>query len=303
VIEFVSSPGPFKTRFRRAVAKLMYRNIDLFLNRESVSTELLKQLGIKKPILNTACPALLLEPAPPERGKEILLNEGVDITSRPLVGITLSGYNLSQRTWGKREGFKGIELFLPTLKWLLDELKANVILLPHVYRANPYVNEYELINGPGHDILLTLFRMVDGERYSGKIRLIEGKFATSEAKAVIGQCDMFLAGRLHAGAAALSQGVPTVLFAYGHKHRGFARLFGQEKFAYSGNDSEELLSLVKEVWQDRTEIKKTLQQKMPRVSDLVHLNFEIVKEITALSESERNHLPVEMIGTWIQRSQ
>jgi colanic acid/amylovoran biosynthesis protein len=303
VIEFVSSPGPFNTWFRRAVAKLMYENIDLFLNREELSSELLKQLGVKKPILTTACPAFLLIPDSPERGKEIMAQEGVDVNSKPLIGLTLAGYNLSQRSWRKPKSFEDLKAFIPTLRWLLDDLKATVVLLPHVYRTNPYVNEYELVNGPDHDILLNLFRMVNGENYEGKLRLVEGKYTASEVKSLIGQFDMLISGRLHAGVAALSQGIPTVLLAYGHKHRGFARLVGQEKYAYSGKDSKKLLSLVKEAWQNRSEIKKTIQEKMPRVSELVRLNFEIIKEMASLDKGSRGQIPQEVLDSWIERSE
>jgi len=73
VIEYASSTGPFNTWFARAISKFMYNKISVFTNREPISSELLKQIGIKKPIVNTACPAFLLEPATGERAKEILV--------------------------------------------------------------------------------------------------------------------------------------------------------------------------------------------------------------------------------------
>ena len=301
VIEFVSSPGPFRTGFRRAVAKLMYRSVYLFLNREPVSSDLLRQIKVRKPILTTACPAFLLEPASADRAKEIMLGEGVDVTSRPLVGITLSGYNLTQRTWAKRQGFAGLDLFEPMLRWLLDDLNATVILLPHVYRLNPYVNEYEFINGPDHDILLNLYRLVDGADYGGRLRIIEGKYTPSEAKAAIGQCDMFISGRLHAGVAALSQGVPTVLVAYGHKHRGFARLVGQEKYAYQGRDPAELKALVTQAWAEREESTAVIKQRMQGVRDRVHLNFEVVSRIADFHRDGVIHIPQELLDDWAKR--
>lgn len=301
VVEFVSSPGPFKTWFRRTTAKIMYRNVDLFLNREPVSSALLREIGIRKPVLTTACPAFLLEPAPPERAKEILSAEGVGIQSRPLVGITLSGYNLHQRTWAKRESFEGLELFVPVTKWLLDDLKANVILLPHVYRVNPYVTEYELINGPDHDILLNLFRLVDGESYCGRLRVIEGKYTASEAKSVIGQCDMYVSGRLHAGVAALSQGVPTVLLSYGHKHKGFARLVGQEKYAYNGRDPQELKSLAAQAWAERDAITGVIRQRMQIVRQVVHLNFHVVQQVAELGSRGAINITQPLLDQWAER--
>ena len=119
---------------------------------------------------------------------------------------------------------------------LLDDLNANVFLLPHVYRRNPYTTGGEHINGPDYDILLHLFKMVDGDKYQGRFKLIEGKYTSSEAKGIIGQCDMYISGRLHAGVAAASQIVPIVFLAYGHKHRGFARLLHQSIISMDTNN-------------------------------------------------------------------
>ncbi len=304
VVEFVSSPGPFNTWFTRAISKFMFNKISVFTNREPVSFELLKQIGITKPIVNTACPGFLLEPASVQRSKEILRKENVDVNTGSLIGVTLCGYNLiSQRTWGKPKNFDDLLLFVPMLKYLLDDLNANVFLLPHVYRTNPYTYARELIDGPDHDILLNLFKMVDGDKYNGRLRLIEGKYTSPEAKSIIGQCDMYISGRLHAGVAALSQAIPTVLLAYGHKHRGFASLLHQQKYVYEGKDAEELKFLVKNAWENRVETARVLREKMIRVKELVHLNFEIVKEIIDLDEKERSHIPMEKLAAWIKRGE
>lgn len=303
IIEFVSSPGPFNTRFTRVISKLMFNGISVFTNREPISSERLKQIGIKKtPIVNTACPAFLLEPASEERVKEILLQENIDTKNRPLIGITLAGYNLiSQRTWGTPMNFDDLSLFVPMINYLLDDLDANVFLLPHVYRMNPYTYAGEHINGPDQDILLHLYKMVNGDKYNGRLRLVEGKYTASEAKGVIGQCDLYISGRLHAGVAALSQGIPTIMLAYGHKHRGFASLVHQEKYVFEGTDPEELVSTVEDAWMNRMEITKVIKDRMIRVRELVNLNFEIVKEIVDLNGEEGGHIPKEISDVWVRR--
>jgi len=304
VIEFASSPGPFNTWFARAISKIIFNKITVFANREPISSELLNKIGVKKPIVNTACPAHLLEPAPIQRVREIFLKEKIDMEDRPLIGVTLAGYNLnSLRTWRKPKHFEDLHLYVPMLRYLLDDLNANVFLLPHVYRTNPYTHAGELINGPDYDILLNLFKMVEGDKYQGRCRLIDGKYTTSEAKGIIGQCDMYISGRLHAGIAALSQTIPTVFLAYGHKHKGFAKLLHQEKYVFEGTNPEELKSIVVDAWKNREEIAKVLKKRMVRVRELVDLNFEIVKEIVDLNKSERDHIPKEVSDSWVKRGE
>ena len=308
IIEFASSPGPFNSWLRRNISKIMFSNISVFTNREPISSELLRQIGIRKPIVNTACPAFLLEPASEERAKEILAKENVNLNDRPLIGVTICVHNLLlRRTQGRHKNFDSLSLFIPMLKYLLDHLNANVLLLPHVYEINPdtntYTYTYDLIYGTDHEIGLSLFKMFDGNKYNGRLRLIEGKYTASEVKSLIGQCDMYVSGRLHAGIAALSQGIPTVLVSYGHKHHGIARLLRQEKYVYTGEDAEELKSYVKYAWDNRVEIAKVLYERLPRIKELGHLNFEIVKKIVDLKKEQRNHIPKEISKMWIKKGE
>jgi len=300
VIEFASSPGPFDTWFKKFISKLVFNNTNIIINREPLSSELLKQIGINKtPIINAACPAFLLESVSKERIKEIFLHENINQKDKPLIGVTLAGYNLySYRTWDIPPSFKDLSSYAPVLKYLLDDLKAYVILVPHVYRTNPWTGEH--IHGPDYVILQHLYQEVDGDKYKGRLRLIEGIYNVTEIKGIIGECDMFISGRLHAGIAALSQAVPTVLLAYGHKHYGIARLLNQEKYVCDGKDVEVTISIVKDAWKNREKIKRVLKKRLARVKELSELNFKIVKEVIGLNKEERNNIPKEKSTIWIK---
>ena len=303
VVEFVSSPGPFDTRFRRLVSRLAFSRVSAFANREELSSELVARLGVRAPVVSVACPAWLLQPVDEATSDRLLAAEGLDPSRRPLVGVTLAGYNLeSQRTWTRPKHFRDLERYLPALRWLLDDLGASLMLLPHVYRQNPFVHGSELINGPDHDILKNVRNALGVERYGNRVLLVEGKYNSAEAKGMIGRCDFFLSGRVHAAVAALSQGVPTVLLAYGHKHRGFARVVGQERFVFDGRDPGALVRLVEEAWRDRAAISASLREAMPRVRQLVAVGFQMVADIAGLPRKSRQRVPDEMARSWTERS-
>ena len=303
VIEFVSSPGPFDTPFRRLVSRLAFSGVAAFANREAISSELTRSFGVKAPVVTTACPAWMLQPIDEQRSCQLLRTEGIDPLRRPLVGVTLAGYNLhSQRSWDRPRHFDDLVLYLPALRWLLEDLGATLMLLPHVYRQNPFVHGHEHINGPDHDILKHLREALDPHRYGDRLRLIEGKYSAAEAKGMIGRCDLYLSGRLHAAVAALSQSVPTVLLAYGHKHRGFARIADQERFVFDGRDPERLKALVKDAWADREAVAHTLGEALPRIREMVELNFRMVREVAVLPPESRRRLPPDVVGPWIERS-
>lgn len=299
VIMFAQSPGPFSTRLRLFLAKFVLNKVSLITTREPMSTALLQKIGIEKvPIITAACPAFFLESASKEKVEVVLSKENIDINKRPLIGVTLCGYNLrSNRTWDIPTSFSDLWSYVLMIKYLLDELKGNVLLIPHVYRTNKWTGEQ--IHGPDWLILRYLFQMVNGDIYGNKLKLVNGIYTTSEMKGLIGQCDLFISGRMHAGIAALSQGIPTVLLAYGHKHFGIARLLGQEEYVYGGTDPKEIVSIVKKAWENREEISEALQENLTEVKELVNLNFKIVKEIIKLDKEERDHISEEKVAAWV----
>ena len=301
VIIFAASPGPFYSKPMRLLAKFTLNRMTLITTREQLSNDYLQKIGVRKElIVTTVCPAFLLEPAPKERSKEILELEGIDKNDRPLIGITLAGYNLySYRSWEVPPSLEDLSSYAPVVKYLLDDVKAHVILIPHVYRTNQLTGEH--IQGPDYKILKHLYQLVDGDKYNGRIRLIEGTYASPEIKGIIGQLDLFITGRLHAGIAALSQAIPTVLLAYGRKHHGVAQLLGQENYVCSGSDPEKTLAVARDAWNNRAEISMSLQQRLVNFRELANLNFEIVKAIVDLDKKERPYTPQEIVAGQIKR--
>jgi len=301
VIVFAVSPGAFYPKLILVLARFTLNRMTLITPREQLSNNYLQGIGVNKKLLvTTACPAFLFEPAPKERAKEILLGEGIAKNERPLIGVTLGGYNLySYRTWDTPPSFKDLSSYAPALKYFLDHVKAQVVLIPHVYRTNQWTGEH--IHGPDYVTLKHLYQLVDGDKYEGRLKLIEGAYSSSEVKGVIGQLDLFVAGRLHAGIGALSQAVPTVLLAYGRKHYGIAKLLDQEKYVCSGRDAEETISAVRDAWENREETSRLLQEKLLGVRQLANLNFEMVREIVKLSKEDQECTPRQKIHVWTSK--
>lgn len=302
IVSLANSPGPFSGGIKKRIAKFVFNNVSLITTREPVSADLLRNLGIKTPIITTACPAFLLKPAPDSRAREIMQLEGIDNSSRPIIGITLAGYNLySKQTWDVPQALGDLALYVPTVRFLLEELAAQVVFVPHVYRTNPWTGQ--LIQGPDYVILKTLSQMVCEDSRTQKLRMVEGTYSPAEVKGLIGKLDLYVSGRLHAGVAALSQHVPTVLLSYGHKHTGFAKLLGQERCVWQPSMGPDgLLNIAKQVWEDRESIVAELHKRVPFVKELAELNVKILKDILNLDEKTRRQLPESLVNSWKSKS-
>lgn len=128
------------------------------------------------------------------------------------------------------------------------------------------------------------------------LKLIEGYYSASEVKGLIGKLDLFISGRLHAGVAALSQCVPTVLLAYGHKHFGFARMLNIEQYVwcpYMGKDK--LMAIIREAWDNKEKIRIQLSERIPIIKERAELNVKILGDILKLNENSRHHLSKDFL--------
>lgn len=304
MVEFVSSPGPFNTSITRFVSKVVYGRMALIMNREEISSGLLRKLGVTDvPIIETACPSFLLEPGSGNVAEQELKSESVDLLRRPLIGMNLCGYNLPQHTWGIMEDYSGLDRFVPAVRFMLDELSAHIVIIPHVHWINPYVSYHEFIHGPDYEICLRLAERFADYAGEGSISVLRGCYSAKDTKAVIGRCDLFVSGRLHAGIAALSQAVPTVYVAYGHKHKGVARIVGQEEYVVEDISASVLTETVKKAWGRREDIRASLKKRLPRVEALSTMSFEILRDMLELPRRERISLPKELVDGWRMRRQ
>lgn len=299
-VALANSPGPFSGKIKKYIALKVLNNFTVITVREPISAKLLHDMKVKTPIFITACPAFLLEPASDNRVREIMNLEGIEKNIKPLVGITLGGYNLySSPSWDTPKTFKDLDFYIPAIEFLVNELNAQLILIPHVYRTNPWTGQR--IQGPDYVILRELRKKIleKNRSKSQNILLIEGTYSPEEVKGLIGNLDFYITGRLHAGVAALSQSIPTVLLAYGHKHFGFAKMLGCDRYVWHplmGKDKLELL--VREAWNDRENIRKALSTKISSIKELAEMNVKIIEDILKLDSSLNSSIPKEFLKKW-----
>jgi len=309
---YAASPGPFSTGMRMFLAKKALNKMTLITSREPRAYETIKQSNLTRvPVIRAACPAFLLEPASEERAKEILSKEGIKRSDRPLVGVSVCGFNFSTELVSKdkykeRRTEEEMEPVLGIIRHLLDEqLNMDVMLIPHVYRTDDLGN---YVAGPDTRINEQIYDTLQGkeEKYGDQLQFFRGFYKPNEIKSVIGQCDMFVSGRIHAGVGAMSQAIPTILLAYGIKFFGFARLVGQERFVSDGlagkMDAEDVISKIDDAWKNRETVSQEIEQNMKHVRDLASFNATLVKEILDLEEDKRMRIPEEKIAEWTKMS-
>lgn len=290
VVMFVGSPGPFRSTWRKRLAKFVFNKVDLITNREPLSTELLVDLGVnQKHMKTTACPAFLFEKR--KEAQSILEKEKIiSENEKPLVGIILCGWNMPKPPHYKiPRDEEELEPFVQLVKHLIENLKVRVLLMSHQNRTDESGN---LIQGNDHKIFSQLYEMLEIENYGDDLFTLKGLYDAATSKTIIGYCDMLVSGRIHGTVAGLSQRIPTVIIDYGHepkahKLRGFARLVGIESYVCNPHDSQDMIEKVSSAWENKDKNRDYLNKKIPEIEELAKSNFKLLHQLVKCSQ--KNH--------------
>lgn len=270
------------SRFRRIHwllekgAKFALSKIDLITLREGTSCQYLKEMGIQsEKVFLTADPAFLLQPASVERVKEIMEREGIDESSRPLVGMTVSREIASTAfpilNSPEDSYHKHIEVVAQVIDHLTDKLNATVFFLPHCIGFGEKLDDRIVAKD-----ILQLCSNKD------KVKVINNEYGAGELKGLIGQFNLFIGERVHSVINAMSMGVPSVaLLKSTDQRQDIIRMLGQVgAICHVENlDNEALLSKIGNIWVQKEKIRQELKSQVEDVRERARLNGKLLKEL------------------------
>lgn len=307
IVMYAESIGPFNSPLSKYVAKCLLNKVDLITLREEISQEYLVKLGVNKtPVYATADPAFILESAFEIRISEILESEGIKLSSRPVIGITLSSTtNLKQET--KKSRVVGLISFIYMLeRFFLPETVIKGIL--SIFKRIGYIEKFQtkyitkitdsniidhIIESLDVDILIIPHIRQEGifedsniaqeirqlTKNQDRIKVIQNIYTSEELKGIIGKCDMFISSRMHAAIAAISQCIPTILIPVSQRHCGIMRMMGQEEYVCNSFTLEEVIPKVEDAWSNRDKLRCEIKSRIERIRVASLRNAELVWEL------------------------
>lgn len=284
VAMIAGSPGPFEGGSNLAIARRVFSCFDLVTHREQISIDIMKSYGLENQRQHAlACPAFLFEPAPVDSIAEIVDPIREKANGRPLVGFIICGWNMTHGPfdrWPRDD--EEFAVFVEAVEHIVA-LGADVVLMSHAngFRLQP---DFQLIHGRDFPLAKHLSELLASHSTARRVHLLDGTFPPAETKAIIGQFDMLVSGRVHAAVAGLSQAVPTVILDYGHepkahKLKGFARVAGVEDFVADPGNLQDVRARIDRCWADRSAIRAQLTRTIPAIQDLARRNFALLKTI------------------------
>jgi len=271
VIFFSQSIGPFK-KWTLPLAKFCLNKADLIIVREEITKNYLKKIRVKSPVYFTTECAFVLAPAPTDHVKKILLQENIGM-KKPLIGISTNAMLDDEKN-------DYANLMAQIIDYIVERRpNAQVIFVPHVVSMRR--------DGMGDDRVIDekIYKLARNKEY---INLIKGDYSPEELKGIIGLCDIFIGGRMHANIAAVSSCVPTMATAWSHKYYGIMRTVGQEKYVcdFKTMNFEELRSKIDDLWDNREEIQEELKVKVEDQKRLAWYSGELVRDLLNLNNTD-----------------
>jgi len=259
------SIGPFETTADSQLFCEAASRVRLLTVREGKTYDYVNELRISGPrIEQTADPAFLFNGSGVARMAE---HYGITGDDR-IAGLAISA---------GIERYAGLERKRHLAGWcrLVDELVSDswrVMLVPHV-RERDWAN----------DDLSPATEVLGAVKHPERVTVLSLHHSAEELKALIGMCRVFVAERMHAAIAALSQAVPCAVVGYSVKAEGILNdIFGDgyadhllpvEEFC-----SDRLLALVDYLSQENDKIGALLRTRIPEMRHRAERNFRLLAE-------------------------
>ena len=284
-VMLAGSPGPFRKDHTLKLAQIVFENFKLVTNREKFSRNILQEYGFDiSKVYDLACPAFLFEPKQYDDIYQFIKDTPVADKNHKTIGFILCGWNFEKAPHHKYpRNDNEYELFTKLIIEVVKILDVNICLMSH---SNGFVYDpdFKLIKGRDFLIVEQLYNILKKTEVAERIFILDGIYSPSETKAIIGQFDMLISGRIHAAVAGLSQTVPTVIIDYGHepkahKLQGFAEVAGIESYVANPASLEDMQNKIVQCWEHRILIRKNLRKQMQTVRELAEKNFDLLKNI------------------------
>jgi polysaccharide pyruvyl transferase WcaK-like protein len=233
--------------------------------RDALAKRLLEEVGVKREIVVTSDPALLLDAKPFDEA--MLKAEGVP-TDRRLVGISVREVGPAAPNLGTVEYHT---LLANAADFVADRLDANLLFIP-------------MERGDIRESHAVIARMAEAERAS----VLKGEYGPEEILGLMQHLAMVVAMRLHCLIFASIARVPFIPLPYSDKVSGFLADVGLPARTLEEVHAGPLLASIDRCWDERRQVVETLDAHVPSLQARARETAPITVSVpTRDSEAER----------------
>jgi len=249
--------GPLKRSLARFLTRRVLSRVDIIAVRDQASCQALRELGVTRDIQVTADLSFLLPTPSKEESDAAWRKAGLPQDDRPTAAIALRDPPESeQANFGAR--------LAEALSEACEQLGLRPVFIPmHRGRDERVARECARAFPAGAEVVTQQMR-------------------ARELLALVGQCDLMIAMRLHAIIFAAICGVPAVAISYDPKVEALMQQLDlQTVTSIHKFDPSALSRAIRETWQRRAEISELLRPRAERLRQAAARNIQLALALLA----------------------
>lgn len=253
VVMYSQSVSDLSNKFDKFLVRKTLNSVDLFIARELITFNYLKQLGVhEKRITLHADSAFLLPQTDLTFLKEISLSS---LCCSDAVGLTVTRWAFP--------GANNPEILIDNYQkcirefasYITNQLGLKLIVFPQVTGPSKYSDD-------------RLFaEEIFGTLENKNITLLKHEYEPVQLKSMIAQVSVFVGTRMHSNIFALGANVPTLAIAYQDKTKGIMDMLdlGEWVIPIETISKDELISMFLDLWDSRVFLVNKLIDKLPEI--------------------------------------
>jgi len=246
VMVYAISAGPLKDPAAQKVVHDGLGAAAVVTVRERGARQVLEEIGVRREILVTADPALLLEPEP--LPKDALKREGLD-HGRHLVGVSVREPGAAAPEIGEQAYHK---LLADAADFMVDRYDADVVFVP----LEPRMIDVQ----QAHAVVAQMLR-------APRATVLKGEYTSGQLLSLMNHFAFAVGMRLHFLIFASLQNVPFVALPYAPKVGGFLEDLGIEMPPLQLVSAGRLIAYIDHAWDRRRLLQGRIGRALPKLRD------------------------------------
>lgn len=248
--------GPLVRGWERWLTRWLLRRLRRVAVRDTVSAELLQEMGFGPGEVDVVPDvAFGYAAADPALGMALLQEYGIDLSHRPILGVTLINWGAQNHRFNRQSEYENA--VAQAIQAFIQTTNGQVVLFSQVHGPTPADDD----RLPARRVFTALPHL------HNSLTFINRPVAPHQLKSAYSLTDVFLGSRLHSTIFALSERRPVVAIQYQYKTRGVFQLLGLEDWVIDIGDvtPERLLPLLDQAWQQHETLQNQLSEVLPNM--------------------------------------
>jgi polysaccharide pyruvyl transferase CsaB len=258
VMIYAIGAGPLNDPLIQECVRSSLEKVDLITVRDRQSRQILEDIGLRKEVIITADPALLLKPE--SVSNDDLINEGIFGKTR-LIGMSVreagvAAPNLQETNYHT--------LLANAADYMIERYDASILFIPMEPRESDFQQSH-----------LVIAKMLHPQKTS----ILKGNYTSGQMLSIISKLEFAVGMRLHFLIFAAIQKIPFVALPYSSKIAGFLDDLQIEMPPIAKVNEGRLLAYIDKWWDQRKNLQLHISQRLPDLQQRAMLNNKLLIDL------------------------